>query len=370
MQIGFKYSACRGFGTLYNYGLRHKPNYMITKTAEQRVKILLFWKKHGFEAVGEAFGAKRSTLFEWWRTYKESDYKAGSLNPKSQAPINKRKRAYHHIIVSEIKRLRIDICPNMGKGKIKPELDIFCLKNNLPTISESTIGRIINDKKIYHHRQKVSHFGKIKPIKKQKKERKPDSLIVNNPGDFVEIDTIVKFAWGVKRYILTAVDVNSRYSFALAYQKHDSASAKDFFEKLQQVFPYPIKSIQTDNGSEFHLYFRDYLKQIKIKHYWNYPGRPYRNGHIEKYNRTIQEEFIDWNESLLENTDKFNNKLIDWLINYNTKRRHWGLNLISPVDYLIKNNLVSRMMWTNTMLKSEMNGILISKALKVIMRKL
>ena len=51
---------------------------------------------------------------------------------------------------------------------------------------------------------------------------------------------------------------------------------------------------------------------------------------------------------MLENTDKFNGKLIDWLVNYNTKRRHWGLNLISPVDYLIKNNLVSRMMWTNT----------------------
>ncbi|MBU0636970.1 integrase core domain-containing protein [Patescibacteria group bacterium] len=108
------------------------------------------------------------------------------------------------------------------------------------------------------------------------------------------------------------------------------------------------KAIQTDNGSEFHKHFRDYLKQSTIKHYWNYPGRPYRNGHIEKYNRTIQEEFVDWNEMLLEDTDHFNRKLIDWLINYNTKRRHWGLNLISPVDYLIKNNWASNMRWTNT----------------------
>jgi transposase InsO family protein len=321
---------------------------MITQEAKQRVKILEFWRQYGLKATKDAFGAKRSTLYEWWKIYKESGCKVESLNPKSQAPINKRKRNVHYLIINEIKRLRFDVCPNMGKDKIKPELDQFCLQNKLPAISISTIDRIIKDKKIYHHRQKVSHFGKIKTIKKQKKERKSDSLIVGKPGDLIEIDTIVKFAWGVKRYILTAVDVHSRYSFALAYKKHDSASVKDFFEKLKQVFPYKIESIQTDNGSEFHRYFRDHLKQKGIKHYWNYPGRPYRNGHIEKYNRTIQEEFIDWNESLLEDMSCFNQKLIDWLINYNTKRRHWGLNLFSPVDYLIKNNWVSRMCWTNT----------------------
>lgn len=321
---------------------------MITKEAEQRVKILEFWRKYGLKATKDAFGAKRSTLYQWWKAYKESGYRVESLNPKSQAPINKRKREVDYRVIGEIRRLRLEECPNMGKEKIKPELDRFCLQNNLSTLSISTIGRIIKDKKIYHRRQKVSHFGKVKTIKKQKKERKPNSLIVGEPGDLIEIDTVVKFALGVKRYILTAVDVHSRYSFALAYPKHDSASAKDFFEKLQRVFPYNIEAIQTDNGSEFYRHFRDYLQKSKIKHYWNYPGRPYRNGHIEKYNRTIQEEFIDWNEKFLEDTNRFNHKLVDWLINYNTKRRHWGLNLFSPVDYLIKNNFVSNMTWTNT----------------------
>jgi len=107
----------------------------------------------------------------------------------------------------------------------------------------------------------------------------------------IEVDTIVKFAWGIKRYIITAVDVHSRYSFALVYEKHDSHSTRDFFQKLERVFPYQIKAVQTDNGSEFHKYFKQYLKERRITHYWNYPGRPYRQGHIEKYNRTIQEEF-------------------------------------------------------------------------------
>ena len=41
--------------------------------------------------------------------------------------------------------------------------------------------------------------------------------------------------------------------------------------------PYQIKAVQTNNGSEFHKYFRDYLQKSKIKHCRNYPGRPYKN---------------------------------------------------------------------------------------------
>ena len=50
----------------------------------------------------------------------------------------------------------------------------------------------------------------------------------------------------------------------------------------------------------------------------------------------------------IDDVNKFNKKIIEWIVQYNTKRYHWSLNLISPVDYLIKNNMVSRMMWTNT----------------------
>lgn len=348
MKIGFKYYGCQGFGKLYNYGLKHYPNYMITKEAEERLRILQYWKKHGLEATTDAFGAKRSTLFTWWKIYKESGYKLESLNPDSQARKNTNQREIHPLILKEIRRLRLEVCPNMGKSKVKKDLDKYCLKYNLPIYSESKIGRIIKDKKIYHHRQKVSHFGKVKTVAKKKKKRKPEGFTVNSPGELIEIDTIVKFIYGLKRYIITAVDIKTRYAFAYAYKKHDSASAKDFFKKLELVFPYKIKAVQTDNGSEFHKYFMQYLEKRNIIHYWNYKGQPYKQGHIEKYNRTIQEEFIDWNEVLLEDVDQFNQKLVDWLIWYNTERYHWGLNLTSPVDYLLKNNLVSNMCWTNT----------------------
>lgn len=81
----------------------------------------------------------------------------------------------------------------------------------------------------------------------------------------------------------------------------------------------------------------DHLKEKEIIHYWNYKGKPYRQGHIEKFNRTIQEEFVDWNEMWLDDINEFNVRLIKWINWYNFKRFHWSLNLMAPVDYLLTN---------------------------------
>jgi transposase InsO family protein len=321
---------------------------MITDQAEERLKIINYWKKYGLEATKDAFGAKRSTLFRWHKLYKDSGYQIKALNPGKTERKNKNKRNIDPMILKEIRRLRLEVCPNMGKAKVKKYLDLFCLANQLPVYSESKIGRVIREKRIYHQRRKVYHNGQVKVLQKKKKLRKPDEFKVNAPGDLIEIDTVVKFAWNIRRYIITAVDVHSRYSFAFCYERPLSVNARDFIQKLQLVFPYEIKAVQTDNGSEFHKYFDDYLKEQSITHFWNYAGKPYRQGHIEKYNRTIQEEFIDQNEVLLDDVNVFNRKMSEWLIWYNSKRFHWGLNLETPVDYLLKNNYVSKMCWTNT----------------------
>ena len=348
MRIIYKYRWIKGSKMLYDYAIKH--NHMITTKAEQRHKILLFWRSYGLQATHDAYDVHRSTLYGWWQIYRDSGYVMSSLDPGSQAPIRRRKRIINPQLIAEIKRLRLELCPNMGKDKLKIFLDQFCKENSLQPISASTIGRTIKDKRIYHQRQKVSHFGKIKTVKRTKKLRKPKDFRADELGDLIEIDTIVKFDWGIKRYIITAVDTNTRYAFAWSYRRPNSANARDFFKKLEQVFPYRIKRIQTDNGSEFHKYFRDYLKERKITHYWNYPSKPFLNGHIEKYNRTIQDEFIDQHLISLGDTKKFNHQLMDYLIWYNTKRPHWSLKLLSPVDYLLSNNYLSRMCWTNTMI--------------------
>jgi len=346
MKVIFKYKWVNGFAGWYDYAYKQNTR-MITKTAENRLKILEFWRKFGDEAALAAYGAKRSTLYGWQKVLRAKGLVG--LNPGNQTRKNKNKRLIDFKVLVEIRRLRLEVCPNMGKSKVKLFLDRLCQTEGLSQLSESTIGRIIKEKKIYHHRQKISHFGKIITVKKRKKLRKPDNLKVNSPGELVEIDTVARFVGGLKRYIVTAVDTYGRPAFAWCYKRPTSSNARDFFQKLEIALPFKTIAVQTDNGSEFHKYFMTHLEKQKITHYWNYPGRPYRNGHIEKFNRTIQEEFIDQNEIWLDIPMEFNQKMMDWLIWYNTDRPHWSLRLQSPINFLIANGHLSNMCWTNTL---------------------
>ena len=58
---------------------------------------------------------------------------------------------------------------------------------------------------------------------------------------------------------------------------------------------------------------------------------------------------VDWNwMSLFHDLELFNQKLVDWLIFYNTKRPHFSLGNIPPVKYLILKVGFSNMVWTHT----------------------
>ncbi|MBI3671814.1 integrase, partial [Candidatus Azambacteria bacterium] len=73
-----------------------------------------------------------------------------------------------------------------------------------------------------------------KPSKKQKKQRRRGYL-PQNPGDLIEIDTIVYFINGIRRFIITAIDLKSDFAFSYAYASLSSSQAKDFTKKLQRV---------------------------------------------------------------------------------------------------------------------------------------
>jgi transposase InsO family protein len=82
------------------------------------------------------------------------------------------------------------------------------------------------------------------------------------------------------------------------------------------------------------------------------------NAHVERFNRTIQESFINFRYQLLQdNIDEFNRQLMDWLIFYNAERVHYAFqNKMSPVQFMIsyqqsipaKNALESRIGWHYT----------------------
>ena len=183
----------------------------------------------------------------------------------------------------------------------------------------------------------MSHFGKTKKIDRQKVLRKPKHLKAQSPGHLVALDTIEKFVQGCRRYVITFEDIYTRFSFAWATSSHASLAAKEFFDLCQRIFPFEFKFVLTDNGSEFKKHFEAGLRRLHMIHYHTYPQTPQMNAHVERFNRTIQEEFIDYRMFSLLNPDEFNSQLIDYLIWYNTERVHYAFkNKLSPIQFMIQ----------------------------------
>jgi hypothetical protein len=83
--------------------------------------MLAFWEKHGTEAVEEAFGVKKRTLYLWQAKLKEGHGKLEALNPGSRVSRKKRKRLWDTRILEELRRLR-EVHPNLGAEKLYPLL--------------------------------------------------------------------------------------------------------------------------------------------------------------------------------------------------------------------------------------------------------
>ena len=182
-------------------------------------------------------------------------------------------------------------------------------------------------------------------VKRKKKLRRPHGYRV------LEVDTIVRFIDGTKRYVLTGIDTEKRTAFAAAYTNHGSKSASDFLEKTRMVLPDCPDSLQTDNGSEFALHFSQAVKEQRLTHFHTYPRSPKMNAHVERFNRTLDEEFLKRHRALLrDNVAEFNNALVDWLLWYNSERPHYALGQISPFHSMITalSTKECQMWWTHT----------------------
>jgi len=145
-------------------------------------------------------------------------------------------------------------------------------------------------------------------------------------------------------------DIHTRFAFAWSTTSHASLAAKEFFEYCRMVFPHQFEYVLTDNGSEFMKHFDEELRRLHLIHYHTYPRTPKMNAHCERFNRTIQEEFVDYHAGSLLDPSQFNQKLIPWLIWYNTERPHWGLDLKSPMQFMLtaQSQDRSNVRWTDT----------------------
>ncbi|PIP74456.1 MAG: hypothetical protein CO135_02755 [Candidatus Levybacteria bacterium CG_4_9_14_3_um_filter_35_16] len=77
-----------------------------------------------------------------------------------------------------------------------------------------------------------------------------------------------------------------------------------------------------------------YLEEQGIKHQFIYPRMPKINAFIERFNRTIQEEFILRNDEIYYDHKAFAKELTKYLYWYNYQRPHASLKYMSPMNFI------------------------------------
>ncbi len=149
-----------------------------------------------------------------------------------------------------------------------------------------------------------------------------------NPGDLVQIDTVHIMKSEKKRiYICTLIDVCSRWSYAKAYPVLNGAVTVAFIREAETMAGFPFSIIQSDHGPEFSRYF---VARVG-SHRFSRIGKPNDNSHIERFNRTIQEECLD---RLPRDVNTMNRELKGYLKYYNHERLHMGINLLTPIQLI------------------------------------
>lgn len=342
-----KLSGTRGFITLWQTVVRFRD--MIQEAAQQRAKILTFWQKHGDEAAKEAFGTSRATLFRWQKRLDAVSGQLEALNPASTAPHRKRQRftpqPVEAFIINERRYEKV------GKEKLARLLR----DDKVADLSASTVGRILGDLKKQGklpNPVRISLSAKTgRMIERKLPQRRVKLRSQGHVGGLVKADTIVRFTNGIKRYVVTALDRESKFGFAYGYTSHSSKAAADFMRTFRHVAPLDVTHVQTDNGSEFQHHFELLLENEDIVHFHAYPRCPKMQSEVERFNRTLSEAFIATHRELLAyNLPEFNRQLMEWLLWYNTRRPHWSLGLKSPLRYICDQlpTNESHMWWTST----------------------
>lgn len=255
---------------------------ILTSNAHFRQRVIKKSYKVGVTEASKYYRVSRNAIYEWRAKYDGKSWK--SLLDKSHRP-------HHH--------------PNEHTPEEKEMIlrrysryqgDMIMLWDSLRKSgykrSYTSLVRVVNKW--------------IKPQIKQKQARKPQPYArAEYPGQKVQIDVKFVPAYcvtnGCKYYQYTAVDECSRWTFREMYDEHSTYSSVDFLKKLIQICPFPIREIQTDNGTEWTRalvsndgkpsLFEKALMKCDIKYHRIRVATPRHNGKVERQHRTDENRF-------------------------------------------------------------------------------
>ena len=256
-------------------------------------------------------GFAQSTIVKWCK--RAPNDRRPLIPTKSSRP-----KSHPRAITAE---LRQAIIAQRQKNNRCTEVVHQELKNKGILVSHSTIKRTLRRAGLLKERSpwKRTHDSTPRPI-------------AQKPGDLVQMDTIHIVPWaGSRFYIYTLIDLHSRWAYAKVVPKINTHATLDFLKEAQKHASFDFRVVQTDHGSEFSTYFTEHAQKRKIVHRHSRVRQSNDNAHIERFNRTVQEECFDKH---FPSIPAFRKALKPYLSYYNNDRLHLSLNLLTPAQVI------------------------------------
>ncbi len=284
-------------------------------------------KDMGAKEAAEAVGEPVANLYRW-----QKDPTVRSTRPKT---LRESKRTPE--LVEAVRQLRLEQ-KTWGKEKIARRLQ----EEGFDT-SISTVGRILTDLIAKGIVQAYDHFISGSRKRRKKKSSRPHAIRLPKglkptiPGEIIQVDTVhVELPDGTKIYHINAICPVTRVCYGEAFTSASAKNASIFLKNMIDYMPFKVQAIQTDQGSEFRGEFETTCKDLGLTFY-NLPRKsPKLNAHVERLNRTWQEEFYNCWEFSNHTLEMINRNIESYTDHYNSERYHKSLDLLTPFAYLEK----------------------------------
>lgn len=204
----------------------------IAGEARFRQRVIRYSQKNGVTEASRRHHVSRQAIYEWKAKY-DGNWK--SLMAKSHRP-------KHH--PKEHTAEEYDLIKRYWYRNKDDKIELWGkLKRHGYTRSYKSMIRVLKRLGMEETTEARRNY-KPKPYQR-----------ADYPGQKVQIDVKYVPTWcvanGQKYYQYTAVDECTRYCFREMYDEHSTYSSADFLVKLLKYFPFPIREVQTDNGSEW-----------------------------------------------------------------------------------------------------------------------
>lgn len=301
----------------------------ISESAQQRLEWLIFYNSVGNQdarATANYFGISPKTFHKWKKRFNPKVIQ--SLEEKSKAPIKRRVWEVTSQEETRIIALRNQTQRKWGKVKLK----VLYQQEYGKDISTWKIERVVRKHQLYP--DPVEQKKKAKRLRlNSKRVRIHQARKEGITGPMWHVDTVVIWWYGVRRVIFTALEDSCRLAFARVYSTQSSVQAVDFLNRLSYLCRGNISVIHSDNGMEFAKSFIPACQKLNIKQVYSRIRTPKDNPTLERFNRTLQDEWLAYSEVGLDEIDLANQDLTSWLIEYNSIRPHQTLAYKTPLAY-------------------------------------